>query len=401
VRRKVPGLFVASRRTGLSGRGIRSSAATRPAFFRERKPAPRIFGKVNVKSNEQFVGVTKEVHYLGNLVLDHRMAEALRQGVSRYPIYRVVRFAARVELEILFDAIALDPAWRAERVGFGEALIDGDGVFIAAYGNRKMDYCSCAFHLWAADIARAEQAKQRLLAKAGSTRITEPLFHIEWTFLTARGSLESAWIEEKADDVLREAAYPEIKGGVRNFIARYLDAPETVLVLQGPPGTGKTRLIRGILGEVSRRKGEGEEAQALYTGDMKALAGDEIFVKFITGAHDAFVVEDADHLLKPRADGNEHLHRFLTIADGVVRSQGRKIIFSTNLPNVGDLDDALIRPGRCFGRIHVRSLTKQEAQVLAGEIAAGDAEKLARASLALAAGEGGRRSLAEVYRALR
>lgn len=57
---------------------------------------------------------------------------------------------------------------------------------------------------------------------------------------------------------------------------------------------------------------------------MKALTGDGIFVKFITGTHDAFVVEDADHLLKPRADGNEHLHRFLAIADGVVRAQGRR-----------------------------------------------------------------------------
>jgi ATP-dependent 26S proteasome regulatory subunit len=134
---------------------------------------------------------------------------------------------------------------------------------------------------------------------------------------------------------------------------------------------------------------------------MKALASDEIFVKFITGGDDAFVVEDADHLLKPRADGNEHLHRFLTIADGVVRSQGRKIIFSTNLPNVGDLDDALIRPGRCFARIHVRTLTSAEARALAEEIAAGDAEKLNRASLGLAAEEGRRRSLAEIYQALR
>jgi len=202
-----------------------------------------------------------------------------------------------------------------------------------------------------------------------------------------------------ADDALHDCAYPEIKGGVRAFIARYLAAPETVLVLQGPPGTGKTRLIRAILGEISRRKGE--EAECLYTGDMKALEGDALFVKFITGTHDAFVVEDADHLLKPRSDGNEHLHRFLTIADGVVRSQGRKIIFSTNLPNVGDLDEALIRPGRCFARIHVRALTSAEAQVLAAEIAAGDAEKLARASLTLAAGQGARRSLAEVYSALR
>jgi ATP-dependent 26S proteasome regulatory subunit len=101
-------------------------------------------------------------------------------------------------------------------------------------------------------------------------------------------------------------------------------------------------------------------------------------------------------LLKPRADGNEHLHRFLTIADGVVRSQGRKIIFSTNLPNVGDLDDALIRPGRCFARIHVRV----EAQALAEEISAGDAGKLTCASLALAAEQGRKHSLAEIYRAL-
>ena len=29
---------------------------------------------------------------------------------------------------------------------------------------------------------------------------------------------------------------------------------------------------------------------------MRALENDEIFVDFITGNHDAFVIEDADHL---------------------------------------------------------------------------------------------------------
>ncbi len=150
---------------------------------------------------------------------------------------------------------------------------------------------------------------------------------------------------------------------------------------------------------MSRRKGE--QARALYTCDLKALASDDIFVRYITGEEDAFVVEDVDYLLKPRADGNEHLHRFLTIADGVVRAQGRKIIFSTNLPNVGDLDEALIRPGRCFARIHVRALTGAEAQALTEALAGGDAEKLARASVALAA-EGARSARsAEVYQALR
>jgi hypothetical protein len=351
-----------------------------------------------MEQNRQFGGVTREVYSLWNLVLDQRMARALSEGVARYPIYRVVHFAARIELDVLLDAIALDPAWRAERVSYGEILLDGDGAFIVGEGGRKVDYCSCSFYVWASDVARAEAAKQRLLDKAGSTRITEPMFRIEWNFVTQQG-LQGAWIEEVADDVLHDRAYPEIAGGVRGFIDRYLASPEAVLVLQGPPGTGKTRLIRAILGEMSRRKPEDEVASALYTGEAKALAGDEMFVKFITGTHDAFVVEDADHLLKPRADGNEHLHRFLTIADGVVRSQGRKIIFSTNLPNVGDLDDALIRPGRCFARVHVRTLSAAEARALAEELAAADPARIARAR-ALAAEDGRKRSLAEIYRAL-
>jgi hypothetical protein len=339
--------------------------------------------------NKHFTGFTKQEHSVGAMVRESRIARALEDGIARYPIYRVLRFAARVELDVLLDAIALDTTWRAERIHAESILLDADGLFVMAYGSRKADYCSCSFYIWAADVARAEAAKERILGKAGSTRITEPMFSIDWHFLTARGELESATIEEMANDVLRDGAYPAIPGGVHAFIARYLDAPETVLVLQGPPGTGKTRLIRAILGEMSRRKGE--QAQALYTGDMKALTSDEVFVKFITGWHDAFVVEDADHVLKPRADGNDHLHRFLTIADGVVRSQGRKIIFSTNLPNVGDLDEALIRPGRCFARIHVRTLTGAEAKALAEEIG----------SPAPAIDEARRHSLAEVYRALR
>jgi len=350
------------------------------------------------KDNPQSGGVTREVYALWNLVLDQRMARALHESVSRYPIHRVVHYSARIELEVLFDAIALDPAWRAERINHDEILLDGDGVFVVGEGGRKVDYCSCSFYVWAADIARAEAAKQRLLDKAGVTRITEPMFRIEWNFVTEQG-VRSAWIEEVADDVLHDRAYPEIAGGVRGFIKRYLASPEAVLVLQGPPGTGKTRLIRAILGEMSRRMPGDEMASALYTGELKALAADELFVKFITGTHDAFVVEDADHLLKPRADGNEHLHRFLTIADGVVRAQGRKIIFSTNLPNVGDLDEALVRPGRCFAHLQVRKLAEAEAQALAAELAAGDADKRARVERSLQEG-GGKRSLAEVYRAL-
>ena len=71
---------------------------------------------MNQNDRQQFIGVTRQVHYLGALVLENRIARALDEGAARYPIYRVLRFAARVELEVLLDAIALAPAWRAERV---------------------------------------------------------------------------------------------------------------------------------------------------------------------------------------------------------------------------------------------------------------------------------------------
>jgi SpoVK/Ycf46/Vps4 family AAA+-type ATPase len=162
---------------------------------------------------------------------------------------------------------------------------------------------------------------------------------------------------------------PTLLEPVTVFIGRYLASRETGLILQGPPGTGKTRLVRAILAAMSARKAD--SAKVLYTADKRALESDEIFVEFITGSHDAFVIEDADHLLMARANGNVDLHRFLAVADGVVRAQGRKIIFTTNLPNIGDIDEALVRPGRCFATVCTRALERGEAELLLSRISGG------------------------------
>ncbi len=342
-------------------------------------------------------GLSKNVWDFGDLVLKTRIAHALEEGIARYPVHRSLRFAVRRKLEAFYDDLALGLGWRAQRLDSSTMLLDADGLLVSAHGGHKADYSSCFFSIWASSRERADEVRAALLGCAGEDRIRDPMFSIDWHFVTGKGELESAAIEELADDVLHDEAYPELPGGVQKFVADYVSARETVLVLQGPPGTGKTRLIRAILGELSRRNGG--EAQALYTGDMKALENDQIFVKFITGWDDAFVVEDADHLLKPRAEGNEHLHRFLAIADGVVRSQGRKIIFSTNLPNVGDLDDALLRPGRCFARAHVRELTVAEARVLITRLAANDVDART-AECRLEAAQRKSHSLAAIYKAV-
>lgn len=147
---------------------------------------------------------------------------------------------------------------------------------------------------------------------------------------------------------------------------------------------------------MSARKAD--SAQVLYTADMRALETDEIFVDFITGNHDAFVIEDADHLLMARSDGNVDLHRFLAVADGVVRAQGRKIIFTTNLPNIGDIDEALVRPGRCFATVRTRALDRREAARLLTRIAAARAERNEPASAGVLAADVRSITLAALYR---
>ena len=136
----------------------------------------------------------------------------------------------------------------------------------------------------------------------------------------------------------------------------------------------------------------------MYTADQRALRSDELFVEFITGEHDALVIEDTDHLLKARTSGNEEMHRFLAIADGVARSQGRKIIFTTNLPNVNDIDDALVRPGRCFAVKHLRNLTLEEALRLAERICDADTARAQKAREGVIALAKKSYSVAEVYR---
>jgi hypothetical protein len=103
-------------------------------------------------------------------------------------------------------------------------------------------------------------------------------------------------------------------------------------------------------------------------------------------------------LLAPRADGNRTLHRFLNIADGIASAHGKKIIFSTNLPSVRDIDEALIRPGRCFAHVFLHELSAEHAVQLFDRLCAGKPEERP-ASLDLAKQKSW--SVAAVYAAFR
>jgi SpoVK/Ycf46/Vps4 family AAA+-type ATPase len=73
------------------------------------------------------------------------------------------------------------------------------------------------------------------------------------------------------------------------------------------------------------------------------------------------VVEDGDSLLTPRSQGNIMMPELLNETDGIGSNHTRKLVITTNVAHIRDIDEALMRPGRCYGVIECRLLTPDEA----------------------------------------
>ena len=62
---------------------------------------------MNIPNQHLHAGLNLDLWDFADLLLKNRFAQALTDGIARYPVHRVLRFAARVELEPYFDALAL------------------------------------------------------------------------------------------------------------------------------------------------------------------------------------------------------------------------------------------------------------------------------------------------------
>jgi hypothetical protein len=184
--------------------------------------------------------------------------------------------------------------------------------------------------------------------------------YIEWIYGADGNSVN---VPLNRDRLPVEEMYPFLKGeSLGDYYDRYMESSANILLLIGPPGTGKTTFIRGLLAH--------RNCSAIVTYDAGILEKDAFFAKFIEDDAEVMVLEDSDAFLKSRSDGNTMMHRFLNVGDGLVTTKGKKMIFSTNLPSVRDIDSALIRPGRCFDIVEFKPLSLFDANKLADKLGA-------------------------------
>lgn len=181
--------------------------------------------------------------------------------------------------------------------------------------------------------------------------------NIEWIYSTNGDAVS---IPLTNDKMPVDEMYPFINRPIKEYYDDYINSSASILLLFGPPGTGKTTFIRGLLQHTNK--------SAIVTYDSSLLDKDYIFSSFIEGDKSIFIIEDADLFLKSRQEGNTMMHKFLNVGDGLVSTKEKKMIFSTNLPSVRDIDPALIRPGRCYDILEFRNLSVDESLHLAKKV---------------------------------
>lgn len=230
---------------------------------------------------------------------------------------------------------------------------EGSGIVIESDMNRWFEYY-CGSNSVKIQ-AHGDEDWADAIISIFETEFTVVTSHIDWIY-TADGS--SISIPLNNDRLPIDEMYPFLGDEtLSEYYDRYMRSSASILLLIGKPGTGKTTFIRGLL--------EHTKSSATVTYDPAILEKDFVFASFIEGDSSVMVLEDADNFLKARSEGNTMMHRFLNLGDGLVTTAGKKLIFSTNLPSIRDIDSALTRPGRCFDILSFDELTQEQAEKLA------------------------------------
>lgn len=220
---------------------------------------------------------------------------------------------------------------------FGYILISKDSNILGSY---RISICICYNEL------------HEIIAKTGKNIVKTP--QAAWvTGVDSDGDLCIKNISIKSIFQYNSKLYPFMNGeDINDFVKKYLESKSSILILIGPPGTSKTNFIRQLLSAAN------ESVLLTYSEDLKKA--DKLFSHFYDSPEKFLIIEDADTYISARKDGNSNMKQLLNITDGLTANPDKKVIFTTNLPDISSVDPALLRPGRCYTVLQFNPLEGQD-----------------------------------------
>lgn len=199
----------------------------------------------------------------------------------------------------------------------------------------------------------------QLLSKALDLPLNKRIVHYTM-FAQVNDEKEEFSFSEVLQPETYTQAYPFIEN-LEQFIQMYLESQATILFFYGDPGTGKTHLIKKIIYENIKKTGK---HKAYYAPEKTAAISPSIYFSFLRDTEsNLLILEDLDNFLYAREEGNDFMSILLNTSDGLIKNQQKKVIITSNLSNLNDkrIDQALIRPGRCFSSVKFRKLSYEES----------------------------------------
>ncbi len=160
-------------------------------------------------------------------------------------------------------------------------------------------------------------------------------------------------------------SFPFIKN-IDRYIDTYLSSDAPILLLYGEPGTGKTTFTRYLLNRVKEKEvKQNSNFKVAYSFDETIFQSNDFYNTYLTDNFDFYVLEDINIVLLKNEDDFEYnyLDKLASVTDGLL-SNNKKIIISTNIENLYQINDKIIRPGRCFDTLKFRSLNNKELEKL-------------------------------------
>ena len=136
-----------------------------------------------------------------------------------------------------------------------------------------------------------------------------------------------------------------------------------LVILNGPPGTGKTHMIKAMLSEV-KRKPIICIPSSFYLENLGHLSN-----LLVSEKSSIVILEDVGDLLYEDASTRYTmlLSNLLNQTDGLLGLLANTVLVVTFNYNIEKVNEALLRPGRCLGRIEMGALTYEQSQKRVGD----------------------------------
>ena len=157
----------------------------------------------------------------------------------------------------------------------------------------------------------------------------------------------------------------------KKLIRRLTKDDKGLVLLHGKPGTGKTYYIRYLLQKLTQIN----KKVLYFPPTMVDSITDPSFFNFITdwtienGKRTILLIEDAEPLLASRNNNrNLGITNLLNLTDGILNDILSIQIIATFNTDLGELDDALLRPERLIARKEFTNLSLKQSKLVAEKL---------------------------------